>query len=309
MKPAILITSHPNIPEKEYILKDFGRFISQYGIDHYLFSNYPANKDTQKEFKETHYINYNPKDPNTHLSWSAWASFPQIGLKHNHFIDNWCFSGTSLMLKGLKYLKFLGYTHVYTFIYDTAPNYSEIKSFIDLSNQTFNEGKKAIFYEYHLNNGLYNHIYSGELEFLVKLFTEIVENYNSKNLIFNEKPLCENYWEYMTRPYQDLIKFLPKEQIIDSIYKSSQFNKFPNGIDFWVGRHNNKTLFCTRQYLPDFSLLDSNNNLIEYTFIHRDQNLTSFEFDSVIGESYILDKFLILSDTENWRQSDIYTNI
>jgi hypothetical protein len=113
----------------------------------------------------------------------------------------------------------------------------------------------------------------------------------------------------MTRPYQDLIKFLPKEQIIDSIYKSSQFNKFPNGIDFWVGRHNNKTLFCTRQYLPDFSLLDSNNNLIEYTFIHRDQNLTSFEFDSVIGESYILDKFLILSDTENWRQSDIYTNI
>ncbi len=27
MKPAILVTSHPNIPEKEYILKDFGGFI------------------------------------------------------------------------------------------------------------------------------------------------------------------------------------------------------------------------------------------------------------------------------------------
>jgi hypothetical protein len=309
VKPAILVTSHPNIPEKEYILKDFGRFISQYGIDHYLFSNYPANKDTQKEFKEAHYINYNPKDPNTHLSWSVWASFSQIELKHNHFIDNWCFSGTYLMLKGLEYLKFLGYTHVYTFIYDTKPDYNEILNFIDLSNQNFNENQKAVFYEYPLNKGLYNHIYSGELEFLVKIFKEIVENYNPQNPIFNKGPLCENYWEYITRPYQNLIKILPKDQIIDSIYKSSQFSKFPNDIEFWVGRYNNKTLFCTRQYLSNFNFLDSNNNKIEYNLIYRDQNLTSFEFDSIIGESYILDGFLILNDTQNWRQSDIYTNL
>lgn len=306
MKPAILVTSHPNTPEKEYILKDFGRFISQYKIDHYLFSNFPANKDTQKEFKEAHYTSYNPKDPNTPLLWSIWASFPQIGLNHNHFVDNWCFSGTNLMLKGLEYLKFLGYTHVYTFIYDTKPNYNEILNFINLSNQTFNGEQKAVFYEYPLNKGLYNHIYSGELEFLVKLFKEIVENYNFQNPIFSKRPLCENYWEYITRPYQNLIKILPKEQIINSVYGSFKLNQFPNGNAFWVGRHNNKTLFCTRQYLSDFNLLDSNNNKIEYNFIYRDQNLTSFEFDSIIGESYILDEFLILNDTQNWRNTDIF---
>jgi len=113
----------------------------------------------------------------------------------------------------------------------------------------------------------------------------------------------------MTQPYQNLIKFLPKEQVIDSIYQSSEFSKFSNGSEFWVGRHKDKTLFCTRQYLSDFNLLDSNNNKIEYNFIYRDQNLTSFEFDSIIGESYILDEFLILNDTQNWRQSDIYTNL
>ncbi len=309
MKPAILVTSHPNIPEKEYILKDFGKFISQYGINHYLFTNYPADKDTQKEFKEAHYIDYNPKDPNTHLSWFTWATFPQIGLKHNHFIDNWCFSGTSLMLKGLEYLKFLGYTHVYTFIYDTEPNYDKIANFINLSNQSFNEGKKAIFYEYHLNEGLCNHIYSGELEFLVKVFKDLVESYNPQNPLFNQGLLCESYWEHMIQSYQDLIKFVPKEQVIDSIHHSSQSNELPNNINFWIGRYNNKTLFCARQYLSDFLLLDSNNNSIEYTLIYRDSNLTSFEFDSIIGESYFLDKFLILNDTQNWRQSDIYTNI
>jgi hypothetical protein len=309
MKPAILVTSHPNIPKKESILKDFGNFISQYKIDHYLFTNYPTSKESQKEFKETHYINYNPKDPNTHLSWSAWASFPQIELTHHHFINNWCFSGTSLMLKGLEYLKFLGYTHVYTFIYDTEPNYSKIESFINLSNQTFNEGEKAVFYKYHLNEGICNHIYSGELEFLIKFFKDLVENYNPQNPIFSKGLLCENYWEYMTQPYQNLIKFLPKEQVIDSIYQSSEFSKFSNGSEFWVGRHKDKTLFCTRQYLSDFNLLDSNNNKIEYNFIYRDQNLTSFEFDSIIGESYILDEFLILNDTQNWRQSNIYTNL
>ena len=48
MKPAILVTSHPNIPKKESILKDFGNFISQYKIDHYLFTNYPTSKESQK---------------------------------------------------------------------------------------------------------------------------------------------------------------------------------------------------------------------------------------------------------------------
>ena len=313
MKPAILVTSHPDIPEKEYILKDFGKFISQYKIDPYLFSNFPANKDTQKEFKEAHYINYNPQDPNTHLRWFSWASFPQINLKYIHWMPNWCFSGTYLMLKGLEYLKFLGYTHVYTFIYDTKPEYNKVLDFINLSNQVFNEDKKAVFYEYplrdHTIKGLYNHIYSGELNFLIKLFKEMVENYGPQNSYFNQNPLCENYWEYTTQPYQNLIKFLPKEQVIDSIYQSSQFNKFPNSTEFWVGRHDNKTLFCTRQYLSDFNLLNSQNNKVEYNFIYRDQNLTSFEFDSIIGESYILDGFLILNDTQNWRQSDIYTNL
>ena len=48
-----------------------------------------------------------------------------------------------------------------------------------------------------------------------------------------------------------------------------------------------------------------NRNVLDFI----DGDLTSFEFDSIIGESYILNEFLILNDTQNWRQSDIYTNL
>lgn len=307
MKPAILVTSHPNNNEKEHILKNFGNFISQYKIDHYLFTNYPANKETQLEFKGSYFTNNNPKSP-TPSHWHTWVVFPEVNLKYTHHIENWCFSGTNLMLEGLKYLKSLGYTHVYTFIYDTIPNFEKIQHFINLSNQTFAKGKKAVFYEYPLrdNNikGLHNTIYSGELEFLVKIFEKMVQNYSLENSYASSNPLCENYWEYHTRPYHDLIKLLPNEQVIKANYESSAFSKFPNGEEFWVGRYKDKTLFITRNPLSNIKIFNSTQTEIESKILLQQHNLIVVEFDSVLGESYYMDNTLFLQDNKNWRHTD-----
>jgi hypothetical protein len=313
MKPAILVTSHPNTEEKEYILRDFGNFISQYGIDHFLFTNFPANKSSQLEFKGYYFTTNNPKDPIPNVQWRAWVKFPEVKLMHNHFIHNWCFSGTNLMLEGLKYLKSLGYTHVYTFIYDTEPSFEKIKNFINLSNQTFTKGKKAIFYEYPLLDGhikgLHNNIYSGELDFLVKIFEEMVQNYNPQNPYFNTNPSCENCWEYMTRPYQDLIEFLPNEQVIKSVYDSADFKKFPDGKEFWVGRYKGKTLFVTRKPLSNIKIFNSTQTEIEFKILFQQHNLIVIEFDSTLGEFYYIDNFLFLQDNENWRHTDNFVSL
>lgn len=323
MKPAILVTSHPNNKEKEKIARDFGNFISQYNVDSFLFTNYPASKETQKEYKESHFINNNPKDPckTPNNQWRTWMTFPQIKLKYIHFIENWCFSGTYLMLKGLKYLQSLGYTHVYTFIYDTNPSFPQILNFIKLSNQAIFNDKKALFYEYPIlevevesqiikRKGLHNHIYSGEINFLVKLFQELVDNYNKSNLFLQQRSVhCESYWRHSFKPYEDQIIYLPNSQVIESTYESSAFSKLPNGITFTIGRYNNKTLFTTLTRLSEFTLLDSDNNKVEYNIIHQGDNLTSFEFDSIENKSYYLNDFLILTDTPNWRNSDFYKKI
>ena len=321
MKPAILVTSHPNNTEKEQILKDFGNFISQYGIDHYLFSNSPANKKTQLEFKESHFINYNPTDPCKGLpnsQWRTWVYYPEIELTHIHFIENWCFSGTYLMLKGLKYLQSLGYTHVYTFIYDTNPSFPQISDFIKLSNQAISDGKKAVFYEYPeleveiesqiiKRKGLHNHIYSGEINFLVKLFQELVNNYTQSNVFLQQRSVhCESYWRHSFKPYEEEIIYLPNSQVIESVYESSAFNKLPSGHTFTIGRYNNNTLFVVQTRLSEFSLLDLEGNKVEYNITYQEDNLTAFEFDSIEGKSYYLNDFLILTDTPNWRSSDFY---
>jgi len=310
MKPAILVTSHPNTDEKEYILKDFGNFISQYKIDHYLFTNYPATKNTQLEFKESHYINHNPPNPISNSNWITWAKFPEIGLYWEKTIPNWCFSGTYLMLKGLEYLQTLGYTHVYTFIYDTLPNFGKIKNFIELSNKTFKKGKKAIFFEYPLREnsikGLHNSIYSGELKFLIDYFKKLIQNYNNNNLYFSSNPWCENYWEYMLRSYKDVVLVLPNKEVIPSIFGSASFDKLPNGSDFFIGRSNNKTMLATRSNISNFLLTDSKNNPISYKILLSTSVLTLFEFDSKINTSYFLNGHLILNDNINWRKTTTF---
>ena len=319
MKPAILVTSHPNNEKKEQMVREFGNFISQYDIDHYLFTNYPASKLTQQEYKEAHFVNFNPKDPCGN-QWRTWMAFGQTKLKHHHLIENWCLSGTHLMLKGLKYLQSLGYTHVYTFIYDTNPIFSEIKNFIELSNQAIFKDKKAVFYEYPelevkiesqitKRKGLHNHIYSGEINFLIKIFQESTDNYSPSNPFLQQNSVsCESYWRHSFKPYEDKILYLPDSQVIKSIYESAAFSKLPSGHTFVIGRYNDKTLFTTLTGIFEFSLLDSEGNKVKYNIIYQDNNLTAFEFDSVIGKSYYINDFKILTDTQNWRNTDFYTN-
>ena len=322
MKPAILVTSHPNTQYKDFILKDFGNFISQWGLDNYLFTNFPPSKQAQQEFKESHFLNYNPECPlKDYHQWLVWVNYPSIKLKHNHLLQNWCFSGSHLMLEGLKYLQSLGYSHVYTFIYDTQTDWQLVNNFIELSNQAISNNKKALFYEYPIlevevesqtikRKGLHNHIYSGEINFLVKLFQELIDNYNKSNLFLQQRSVsCESYWRHSFKPYEDQIIYLPNSQVIKSVYESAALSELPGGYIFTIGRHNNKTLFVTLTRLSNFSLLDSDNNEVEYNITHQGDNLTSFEFNSIEGESYYLNNFLILTDTQNWRNSDFYQKI
>lgn len=318
MKPAILVTSHPNSPKKEYILKDFGNFISQWGIDHYLFTNYPAEKDTQQEFKESHFLNYNPPCPLIEegmQEWRTWFYFSKINLTFNHnFNYNWCKSGTSLMSKGINYLKSLGYTHVYVFIYDTNPDWKSINDFIQLSDKTFLESnKKAILFDFppisHIKReGLYNHIYSGEIDFLSKIFQQGTSNYSTQNSFLHQDSVtCENYWLTMFEPYKDEIKILPSHKVIPSIVESEKFSYFPDGIQFFTGRYQDKTIFTTIKKLDNIELLDHKNNKIEFKFLHKSTKLTSIKFNSIEGESYYINGTLILEDTLNWRKSNSYS--
>jgi len=322
MKPAILVTSHPNTQYKDFILKDFGNFISQWGLDNYLFTNFPPSKQAQQEFKESHFLNYNPECPlKDSKQWKIWVDYPSIKLKHSHLIQNWCFSGSHLMLEGLKYLQSLGYSHVYTFIYDTQADWQLVNNFIELSNQAISNNKKAVFYEYPIieeefesqvikRKGLYNHIYSGEIDFLVKLFQELIDNYNPSNDFLQQQSVgCESYWRYSFKPYKDEILYLPDSQVIKSIYESGAFSELPGNHHFTIGRYNNKTLFITSTRLSDFSLLDLDNNKVKYNITHQGDNLTAFEFNSIEGKSYYLNGFLILTDTQNWRNSNFYKKI
>ena len=315
MKEAILVTGHPNTFEKDVLTRDFGNFISQYGMDSYLFTNYPSNKDTQIEFKEAHFINSNPENPLINNKWFVWATYPLLGLKYNQHIPNWCYSGTQLMVNGLKYLKSLGYTHVYTFIYDTKPLYPEIKEFIELSRDKFKNNKKALFFEYPLRReddgtykGLTNHIFSGEIEFLLEIFSLGILNYNNTNPIFQKHKHvnCESYWKYIFGPFENLIEILPTEKTIPSVFASTSFNKI-EGYEFAAGRYQDTTIIAIKGLIKDIKLTNSNKNIVDFNLLKQQKILTAIEFNSTLGNSYYLNGSKILDDTEEWRTNNFFT--
>lgn len=245
MKPAILVLSHPNTPQKEHILKDFGNFIAQYDIPHYLVTNYPAEKATQKEFVGSYFHNYNPTGP---FLGSIWRIFNSLKVQHVQTIPNWGYSGTHLLLQGFKILKGLGYTHIIFLSYDVEPNFLKIKEFIDFSLSSFNSSKKGIFAEYpealtaingipQYENTIDTIQCACEIDFFIEIFETGLKNYGYNCPLYQEKPgyLIEHFWEYLLRSYKKDINIIPRNKALRGVYHSASSFKLNNEIPYYIG--------------------------------------------------------------------------
>lgn len=314
MKPAILVTSHPNNDKKEYILKDFGNFISQYGIDHYLFSNYPANKETQLEFKEAHFLNYNPPGPALG-TWIVYAYYPELMLRHNTKISNWCYSGTHLILKGIEYLKSLGYTHVYVFIYDTSPNFPKLLNFIEKSDKLFIEGKKGVFFDYDKRTakneqhytGVFNNIFSCEVNFFIELFTKGLQEYGPNSPFQKTHPnyLCENYWEYLLKQHSDVVEILPNSEAIRGVYESSSSPTLPTGEKCLSGAWgDNKVRISIESKLDNIIILNSKGEDVSYKLVYQNSKMTLLEIEPILTESYYMQGQLLFTYNKQWADNN-----
>lgn len=309
MKPAILITSHPNTDQKEKILKDFGNFISQYKIDHYLVTNYPPKPDTQKEFKGSFFYNNNPPGP---FQGKVWTSFPLINKKHYQIIPNWTYSFMLLLLNGAKHLKNLGYTHFIYFGYDSLPNWDIIKNYINNSLSIL-KTKKATFTEYELDwkDSLSSTNCASEIDFFIEVFENSLDLYLKGKL----PTLCEQYWYSSISPYLKQVQILPKSNAIPTIFDSASSNhKFKSG-NYYLGfnRSSKDILIITDNHDP--KLLDKNKNLIPYTFLSS--NLRSQYFSTkfnaykvkfIENEEYYVDNEILFTNTPKWRNYNYFEN-
>lgn len=227
MNPAILVISHPNKPEIDYIIRDFGNFISQFKIDNYLFTNYPADKKSQLEYKGAYFYNYNPKGS---LGGRVWYKINEY--IHVRKINNWCFSVMNLYLKGFKTLKGMGYTHVIGFIYDIEPSYPKVADFIKTCFTNFEQGKKATFVQYPkalksingqpvFENTIDTAHFASEIDFFIDLFENGIKEYNNSSLKKEKKNfVCEHFWEYLLRPHSDYVDIIPRNKALLDTYQS-----------------------------------------------------------------------------------------
>lgn len=309
INPAILVTSHPNTDKKEQILKDFGNFISQYNIDNYLFTNFPATKETQLEFKESHFINFNPKGP---WKGNVWTKYPQFDLQFNKEISNWCYSGTNLILQGIKYLKSLGYTHVIMLMYDVEPNFYKVKKFIKDSLESF-KTKKGVFYQYDpkIENSLSTSVFSSEINFFINIFTLSQQDYLNKNT----PGLCEPYWYDQLIPFKNDIDILPYKESLKTIYHSVEEDEsLIEGKKYNIGyfQHIDKTLLIIDDLDFSFEILENSSYPISYKTSKKD-NLTLIKFQSHLNNSYSIQcknnlNFLFYDNLE-FRKHLYFTNI
>ena len=310
MKLSILVTSHPNTEEKEYILRDFGNFISQYGIDHYLVTNYPPKSDTQKEFKGSFFYNNNPQGP---FLGQVWTSFPPISKKHYQIIPNWTYSFMLLLLNGVKNLKNLGYTHFIYFGYDSLPNYNIIQDYINTSLSTL-KNKKAIFTTYELGweNSLSSTNCASEIDFFIEVFENSLELYLKGKL----PTLCEQYWYSSLIPYLEQVQILPKSNAIPTIFDSASSNhKFKSG-NYYLGfdKSSNNILIITDNLT--LSIQDKNSNIIPHNFLSSNlkseyfpKELTAYKLESIEDEEYYVDDELLFINTPEWRNFNYFEDL
>lgn len=296
MKPAILVLSHPNNPQKEHILKDFGNFIAQYNIPHYLVTNYPAEKATQKEFVGSYFHNFNPPGP---FLGNIWKIFNSLKVQHVQIIPNWGYSGTHLLLQGFKILKGLGHTHIIFLSYDIESNFPKVKEFIDFSLSSFKSSKKGVFAEYpealttikgipQYENTIDTIQCACEIDFFIDIFEEGLKEYGYDCPLYQEKPgyLIEHFWEYLLRPYKEDINIIPRNKALKGIYHSASSFKLDNGVPYYAGYNSLKNKIWV--IIESSNLLDINlktQDLIEIPFTKTLlDNLILLEFDLKFGD-------------------------
>lgn len=297
MKEAVLVIGRPTTLEQKRIVKSFGEFLNQYGIDVHLMTNYPAEIDISKKYKGSYYLDYNPKG-DAGLKWVRTT-------KYTHFevLPNWCLAVTSLYYNGLKILKSLGYTHIYAFNYDINPDFSKVKEFIDTAKSAFSSGKKGVFVQYptHLNTENWepifddqtidNEHFAGNVNFLLQVFKNITSKYFDTDGIRKENPaaLCEHIWEYHLRDFQHLVHIIPRDKALkgtQSTVDTLQLGGYP--ILYGYNRLNQKITFhflVDNEYTLEFY---DNEGKVNFELIDN-----HYEIDLKFGEelyvSYIKD--------------------
>lgn len=310
MKPAILITSHPNTDEKEQILQNFGNFISQYKIDHYLVTNYPPKSDTQKKFKGSFFYNNNPPGP---FLGNVWINFPPIKKAHQQIIPNWTYSFMLLLLNGVKNLKNLGYTHFIYLGYDSLPDYDLIKNYIDKSLSIL-KNKKATFTKYELGweDSLSSTNCASEIDFFIEVFENSLELY-----LKGELPrLCEQYWYSSLSPYLKQVQILSKSDAIPTTFDSASSNyKFKSG-NYYLGfnKSSNNILIITDNLT--LSIQDKNSNIIPHNFLSSNlysedfpKELTAYKLESIEDEEYYVDGELLFINNPEWRNLNYFEDL
>lgn len=303
MKPAILVVSHPNTPEKERILKDFGNFISQYGIDHYLVTNYPANKETQSEFKGSYFTSYNPPGL---FNGVVWREFSPYNIRHNVIIPNWCYSATHLQLEGIKLLKHLGYTHVIALMYDLEPSFDKIKSWIDLCLDHL-QSKKGIFVTDPApdwGDVITTTQYACEVDLFINVFEKTLSDY------FNtSSSLCEIFWYKALTPYFEDIIVLPKEYWIKSTYDSGATPQTPQGEKYYVGSYYENIGLIIETNNLNLVITNSQSEIIPHIIIDNSPNQIYLEFTPVNLESYYVNGHYLFTNNDAWRSRNYFEKI
>jgi len=308
MKPAICVVSHPNTLEKEYILKDFGNFISQYKIDHYLFSNFPAHKDTQKEFTGCYYTSNNPEGP---FKGIIWREFKDFNAFHYKIINNWCLSGTNCLLEGVKILKALGYTHFIFFSYDCEPNLDKIKNIID-NSLIHLKNYKGVFYDYNqkgkeFENSLSTTQCACEIEFFIKVFDSALNDYSKA-----ERSLCEPFWFDVLKNYPQETLILPDHLELKGIINSGKTDQI-NNVNFWLGYSPEKDQTILSLQFPFLNSIKLYKEEVEINFeeIQYDNTLKVIYFKSEPFSKYYISynnmlKEFLFEDIPSWRSHNYY---
>lgn len=238
MKEAILLIGRPTTQEQENIIKDMGNFFSQFGIDVHLMTNYPAAKQTEKEFTGSYYLDYNPRG-GTGFVWKVFNKYT-----HVRIIPNWCLAVSNLYLNGMKILKALNYTHVYAFNYDIEPNFPKIKDYITKCQSEISNGKLAIFTQYptalqtidsipqYDEKTIDNEHFAGNLDFLISIFNNICGNYFDNHKKVSEENIhaaCEHHWEFSLRNYKNKVTILPREEALQGLFSVDEEDILVNG--------------------------------------------------------------------------------
>jgi hypothetical protein len=246
MKEAVLVIGRPTTEQQELLVKKFGKHLSQYGMDVHLMTNYPATRDTQKEFKGCHFYDYNPKG-DMGILWTRTTKYTHIEI-----LPNWCLAVTSLYYNGLKLLKSLGYNRVYAFNYDITPD-RKLEEFIESSREYLNNGKQGVFVQYPRalkqenfqpifeENVIDNEHFAGNVDFLIQIFNNITSKYFNQDELKKENPhaVCEHVWEYHLRDYPHLTKILPRDKALKGTQSVIKDNTLGESKIFYGFNHTN----------------------------------------------------------------------